>query len=161
MSNAKAQEYRIKKYFEDHPDIELIKYYGSRETKAGDFLIRMGGKQYRVDHKSTTSKNRIRLMKNWYPKLCGICNLRTRREGSSTPLFTLSILTHKTTWVLYGWPLFEPQPATFCMKPGAMEIGVASGKLYDIDGEAKVLMDGYEVFITTLDTYVREVLSGK
>ena len=49
---SRAQEARMERYFESHPDVILLKYYGSRVKNAGDFLMRIGSHQFRVDHKS-------------------------------------------------------------------------------------------------------------
>ncbi len=158
-ANAKAQEYRLKKYFENHPDIELIEYYGSREKDAGDFLIRMGNTQYRVDHKSTTDESTCRIVRDWYPKLAAICIDRSSREGLSTPLHTISILNHRIIWALYARPFYNSD-VQFRIKPGKKSLGIKSGLLYDMGKEAKMDMEGYLLCIGTLDNYIKEVLKN-
>ena len=159
MSNAKAQEYRVKRYFENHPDIKLLKYYGSREKNCGDFLIRMGGKQYRVDNKSTTNQLKLIVKRGWHPKLCAICLDRMDKEGVSVPLHTLTALSHRTVWVMYGRRLFmDAQFTPFRIKPGKKQLTIKTGELYDIGKEARIDMDGFTVYICKLEDYVKEVL---
>jgi len=97
---SKAQEYRLKRYFEKHPRCELLKYYGSREAHKGDFLVECDDVLLRVDHKSTTHEYQMSLQSDWMPKLLGYCSMA---EDGSIPVITMSFKNCHNLYAMYYW----------------------------------------------------------
>ena len=90
MSYAKEQEYRMKEWLEKH-DFQDIRYYGSREKNAGDFLAKYNNKYYRFDHKSSHRIDGIKIQHDWIKKLSDICLARTA-EPLGIPVISLSYI---------------------------------------------------------------------
>ena len=100
----KAQEYRCMDVLSKIDDVEIVKYYGQRHSKAGDFLVRVGGRQVRFDHKSSRSDTSIRLKKEWVSGLTGINLLRMDKEGVALPAISFNIYRHPSIYVMVSYP---------------------------------------------------------
>lgn len=155
-----AQEYRIKKWFEDHPDIELLEYYGSRTKNAGDFLIKIGTHRVRVDHKSTTKESFIVLEKEWLVKLSGLALRRIEKEGHTMPVISFALKDGRG-----GVWCFSPS------KPGRRLIIkkeiLTKHKSIRMYGETirsnnliRIIFDGYTTYVWSFRDFVKGVLSG-
>ena len=154
---SQSQEYRLKRYFENHPDITLLEYYGSRVKNAGDFLIIINRKQCRVDHKSTTSDTRISIQKDWLPVL-GEYNLnRMTKDGCSISFITFSLKSRRTIYVLQ-----DCYPMSFGylvgIKSGKQSFGIKGKDLAKVN--LKVDFDGYTAYITTLERMIERIKDG-
>lgn len=88
---AQNQEYRLLKHLEELDYVEILRYYGSREKFKGDVLIKVGGVQIRIDHKSTENKEFIRFDNEWLHMLNHYCTINFFKEGRSSPGVTLSL----------------------------------------------------------------------
>ena len=97
---SKSQEYRLAKHLEKIQGVEIIKYYGNREKNRGDFLVKVGTKQVRIEHKSTENQKAITLHKDWMLKAIGACLRLQGEEGVSIPLVTFSL---KYCPQIYTW----------------------------------------------------------
>lgn len=156
---SRQQEARMEKYFENHPDVELLKYYGSRVKNAGDFLIRIGKHQVRVDHKSFVSGIKVGIQKDWLINLTAYGLSRMDQEGASTPVITISSKHHRTVWALttkHCPDLFVAD--TKYIKGGKKSTSINTGWLYDLGNDiGRIDCDGYQAYIMTLDNFIKEI----
>lgn len=156
---AKAQEYRIKKWFEDHPDIKLLKYYGSRELKAGDFLIQIGTHRVRVDHKSTTNPSFISLQKEWLVKLSGLALRRVEKEGHTMPVISFALKDGRGgVWCFStstpGYQLAVTKEIITNKKTIRMY-----GETIRNNNLIRIVFDGYTTYVWSFRDFVKGVLS--
>ena len=100
----KQQEYRLISALKGM-DVEIIKYYGQRDSKAGDVLAKVGKCQVRFDHKSASSNVVIRLQRKWMEKIVGESMNRMDAEGMSIPAVSFSIYNKSELYVMCGLPL--------------------------------------------------------
>jgi hypothetical protein len=108
MSYAKTQEYRLMRRLKKIDGVKILHYYGSRTKNSGDFLIESPGDiQIRIDHKSTTDTDKIRLEFKWLYKLQGQNMARQFDEGLAIPLITFSIKSHRAIYCLTDITLFN------------------------------------------------------
>jgi len=155
----KSQEYRLKTALEKMGDVEIIKYYGQRKGRSGDFLIRVGKHQVRFDHKSTKDDTFIRLERKWLEKLIGENMLRMDEEGAAIPAISFTIGGKHGIYVMTKKILGAPQ-----IEPGNIlgvstkfkSFPVTGGMLNDYD-LIRVSFEGYAVTIATLQHFIERV----
>lgn len=163
---AKQQEYRLLRKLEADDRVEVLKYYGSREKNAGDFLVRSSKigkigdkKKVRIDHKSTTSDTRISLQKDWLPKLIGINLDRAEREGMCIPAIVISLKNRRQFYALTTRH-FNVEETGFPWLFGISKKSklIYGGMLIDIgDRIQRVNFDGYMGYIMKLEVFIEEV----
>lgn len=142
MSNAKAQEYRLKKTLESLPNVEVVHYYGSRNKLAGDFLIRVRPRLIRIDHKSTIQMDRIPIQRDWMPKLHQICLDRRHKEGASIGIITLSILRCRAIYAMtYIYSTMHRVVGEVTIKKGSKSL-LLKGDLLELAGDGHYVKDG-------------------
>lgn len=158
-SYSKAQEYRLVEYLSKHKDVEVIKYYGSREKNAGDCLARIGRQQVRIDHKSTEKESKMVIQKEWLPKLTGITMRRADDEGSAMPLITLTSKGHRVIWAMCYYSAVNIDCINgMVMKEWAKEKTINTGWFKDFGNEAGFMdFNGFKGKIMKLDTFIKEI----
>lgn len=152
----KQQEYRLKEALEKMMDVEIIKYYGQREGKAGDFLVKVGRHQVRFDHKSTTNDTVIRLQKDWMVKLTGINMQRMDEEGAAIPCISFTIGGKHGIYVMCNRDFLIGSDPEQSIATQFKSCPVTGGMLNDY-GAIVISFDGYVVYVYRLQFFIARV----
>ena len=149
---SKQQEYRLKGIFEGMPHVEFIEYYGSRYTKKGDFLIKVGGTTLlRVDHKSTEDTEKIRLQESWLPYLADICGVE---DDGSIPVITLNIKRHGTIYAMSFMQTGNVEDGVTAINSASVAVPLSTLILHQTGNNYSVRFEGYTAYITTLEKHI-------
>jgi len=155
----KTQEYRLKAALEKMDGVEIIKYYGQREGGAGDFLVQVGRRRVRFDHKSTKDDTVIRLQRKWLEKLVGENMLRMDEEGTAIPVISFTIGGKRGIYVMtkkiLGAPQIDPQQI-LGIHTKLKSCPITGGMLNDY-GVIQISFSNYAVYIYTLQFFIARV----
>lgn len=156
---AKQQEYRLLRKLEADDRVDVLQYYGSRVKNAGDFLVKIGKHQVRIDHKSTTSDTRVSIQKGWLPKLIAIGLDRAEKEGGAIPVIVISLKRRRQFYVLTTRHVSGNEtPFPWLFGAGKKSKIIYGGMLVDMGGKIqKVNFDGYMGYMMKLEVFIEEV----